>query len=74
MAITAYDPAWDRDRRMRQVALDAVNAIVPRSTSSDDAPRPFRVAAPDLALGCTFLLTWIAPQLLGRARRRMPRS
>jgi hypothetical protein len=25
----------------------------------------FVSAAPDLALGCTFLLTWIAPQLLG---------
>jgi arginase len=35
MAITAYDPDWDRDGRMRQVALDAVNAIVPRSNSSE---------------------------------------
>ena len=35
MAVTAYDPAWDRDGRMRQVALDAVNAIVPRSNSSE---------------------------------------
>ena len=25
-------------------------------------------AAPDLALGCTFLLTWIAPQLVGSGK------
>jgi arginase len=35
LAITAYDPVWDRDGRMRQVALDAVNAVVPRSTTSE---------------------------------------
>ena len=35
LAITAYDPMWDRDGRMRQVAIDAVNAVVPRSTTSE---------------------------------------
>jgi arginase len=35
LAITAYDPMWDRDGRMRQVAIDAVNAVVPRSNSSE---------------------------------------
>ena len=35
LAITAYDPAWDRDGRMRQVAIDAVNAVVPRSNTSE---------------------------------------
>ena len=35
LAITAYDPIWDRDGRMRQVAIDAVNTVVPRSNSSE---------------------------------------
>ena len=35
LAITAYDPIWDRDGRMRQIAIDAVNAVVPRSNTSE---------------------------------------
>jgi arginase len=35
LAVTAYDPQWDPDGRMRQVALDAINAVVPRSTTSE---------------------------------------
>jgi arginase len=35
MAITAYDPAYDRDGRMRQIAIDAVNAVIPRTMSAE---------------------------------------
>ena len=35
LAITAYDPTWDRDGRMRQIAIDAANAVVPRSNTSE---------------------------------------